>query len=67
MVTNKKVGKYIIMTIIVVAYIMYLPPIAQFFNRPATVFGLPLLAAWILLWFLIFFVALVIGSIKEVI
>jgi len=64
---NKRLGKYLIVGIIVLAYIMYLPPIAQYFNKPVVVFGLPLLALWTFIWFLVFFIALAIGSIKEVI
>lgn len=64
---NKRLGKYLIVGIIVLAYIMYLPPIAQYFNKPVVVFGLPLLALWTFIWFLVFFIALAIGRIKEVI
>jgi len=66
MASNKKF-KYVVLAIIAIAYVMYLPPIAQFFNKPVTVLGLPMLAAWTFLWFLVFFAALAIGSIKEVI
>jgi len=64
---NGKKFKYIVIAVIAIAYIMYLPPIAQYFNKPVTVFGLPMLAAWTFTWFLVFFIALAIGSIKEVI
>jgi len=63
----KRLGKYIVIAFIVLAYIMYLPPIAQYFNKPVVVFGLPLPALWTFIWFLVFFIALAIGSIKEVI
>jgi len=64
---SRRLGKYIVTVFIVLAYIMYLPPIAQYFNKPVVVLGLPLLALWTFIWFLVFFVALAIGSIKEVI
>jgi len=64
---ERRLGKYVVIGFIVLAYIMYLPPIAQYLNKPVIVLGLPLLALWTFVWFLVFFIALAIGSIKEVI
>ncbi len=46
---------------------MFLPPVARNFNYPDMVMGLPMLAAWTFLWFLVFTITAAIGILKEVI